>query len=562
MGSQTVGGTLITQWRLRSLSLLGLALILLWSLSPLGSQAVLRILSTTTKPISSLADITYINTRQPSYSGYQQFYTTWFPGFATLFSASLLAPEAVKNSSMDLWGNVKIPYFSSLSNISQDSNGWRKIPQNLNLTYSALFGIPLSGIPAGNTTLNLQSTYLDLTCTNINSNITRNPLDHSEFYNPGLISTKGPFVGALNLTVTTPWAIGYLGPDVTGFLPPELYGSPICLDCLPDYITSMNFAPGLLLYQDFEGLQNVTSIYCVPEQVYVESTILCTKNSGIESCAVIAQRLSILPHMPTTLTTLSFLQTFQGLASLLPNSTQQISFVDLMQNYIFDPTSDTFIQSAQWPGRSNITETNESRFLHLPLKDFGDRLAQVINAFLYGSMFNSTQFLTGAPFNYMQDWVGHPASFEGATSDAAIYDLILNQTSAITVIGNVTNTSEVYVCSWPWTALFLFATTALPVAALVAAVLEKTTLAREYLGYVSNLARESGFVSLPRGGVSMDGMQRTRGLRSVKVRLGDVGDVDGRYPVDSGIGVALSVGQLALGDLESTRRVDKRKLYL
>ena len=162
----------------------------------------------------------------------------------------------------------------------------------------------------------------------------------------------------------------------------------------------------------------------------------------------------------------------------------------------------------------------------------------------------------------MQDWVDHPASFQPATSDAAIYDLILNQTSAFTVTGNVTNAAEVYVCSWPWMGLFLFATTALPIAAVVAAVLEKKTLAREYLGYVSSLARESGFVGLPRGGAAVDGMQRTRGFRNVRVRLGDVGDLDAGYPLDTGIGVALSVGQLAMGDLERTRRVDNSKLYL
>ena len=110
MGSRTVGGTLATQFRLHSLSLVAIALIFLWLLSPLGSQAVLRILSTGTTPMTSPANITYVNTRQPNYSGDPLFQNTWFSGFASLFSATLVASPQIKNGSMDVWGNVKIPY--------------------------------------------------------------------------------------------------------------------------------------------------------------------------------------------------------------------------------------------------------------------------------------------------------------------------------------------------------------------------------------------------------------------------------------------------------------------
>lgn len=100
----------------------------------------------------------------------------------------------------------------------------------------------------------------------------------------------------------------------------------------------------------------------------------------------------------------------------------------------------------------------------------------------------------------------------------------------------------------------------IPLAALVSFLLSRLTLSRDYLGYVSSLARESKFVTFPDGGVGLDGMQRSRMCASKRVRLGDVGDVDGGWSI--GTGVALTVGRFALGDEGKTRGVDGRKLYL
>lgn len=554
MGSRTVGGTIATQFQLHSLSLVAVALIFLWLLSPLGSQAVLRILSTGTKSITTPSNVTYVNTRQPSYSGYTVFRDSWFSGFASLFSASLIASSDVKSGSMDIWGNVKIPYLSSLDSIPEDSDGWRQIPQDTNTTiYSSIFGIPISGLPAGNTTLNIESTYLELNCQNITSNITRNG---SNFYNSGLISTNGPFKSAQNVTAQTPWAIGYLGADVTALLPPELYSSPKCLDCLPDDVTSMTFFPGLLVYQDLEGVQNVTSVYCTPSQVYVESTVVCNKEiGGTQTCAVTAQRLSTLPHMPTELTSFSFGQTITGLSALLPNATQQINHIDLLQNYIVNPDDTTFIQSSQWPAfsPSSNSSNNESRFLNTSLKDFGNRFGQVMNAFLFGSFPNSTEFLTASS--------ALPNNTSGrASSQTNLLSSIQNLTATFTVPANITSQQEVYICHYSWLGAFVGAALAIPLAAIAAAILSRMTKARDYLGYVSSIVRESQYGGMPKGGVNMDGLERTRGLRNLRVRLGDVGDVERGFEI--GTGVALSVGQMAVGEEGATKKIERKKLYI
>lgn len=566
MGSRTVGGTFVTSLRLWPLTFLGLGLIALWSLSPLGSQAILRMVSTTNTVMPASPNLAYISTRQPSYSGDLRFQNTWFSGFASLFGASLLAPVAVKTSAMDLWGNVKIPLFSSLSDVPEDQNGWRAVPQNnASLTYSSLFGIPISSLPAGNATFNIESSYLELACSNRTSALTRiyapNSTQGGVFFNPGLISTSGPFRSGLNVTSDTAWALGYLGADAEQFLPSSNDPTNQCLDCLPTNLTTQSALSGLLLYQDYEGANNVTSIYCTPSQTYVESNILCTQTPTTQSCAVVSQRLSTLPHMPTTLTSLSFSSVFSGLSELLPLSIQKLSGVDTMQNYIVSPLDNNFIQSARMP-RLGITSTTsnisssatESRFLNLPLEDFSVRLAQILNTYLQGSTLNSTTYLTSSALS------ASPKSV--AMTPSALSSQIRN--ASITVPANTTALVQIYSASYPWITVSLISTTLLLAAAITAAIISRLTLTREYLPYVSSLLRESQFSSMPTGGVQLAGIARSRECKDLKVRLGDVGDVGAGWTV--GTGVKLPVGRIAIGDWDEgewgVERVRRGKLYV
>lgn len=564
MGSRTVIGTIVNQLQLWPLAYVGLGLIALWCLSPLGSQAILRMLSQIDSAVPASANLTYASTRQPSYSGDPRFQDSWFPGFASLFGASLVAPVTVKKSATDLWGNVKIPLLSSLSDLPQDENGWRSVPQrNASLIYSSLFGIPISGLRVGNSTFNIESTYLELSCANRSSMLTRtyapNSTDGGIFYSPGLISTLGPFRSGVNTTSDTNWALGYLGPDIESQLPSPSDAADQCLDCLPTNIQTQSTLPGIFIYQDFEGIHNVTSIYCTPSQAYIESTVLCIQTSTAQSCAVIAQRPSVIPHTPSTITSLSFSSILNGLSELLPLSVPKLSGVDLMQNYIVSPLDNNFIQSAIMPRKASTPQTSnvsspepESQFLNLPLEHFSIRLGQVLNSYLQASMMNFTTYLTGSDL---------PPS-NVSTNPSELASQIKNP--FITVPANTTRLIEVYSTSYPWTAIFLLSTTILLAAAITAAILSRLTFTRDYLPYVSSLLRESQFSSMPRGGVRLTGLARSRACKSLKVRLGDVGDVGAGWTV--GTGVALPVGRLAVGDWDEgecgVERVRSGKLYL
>jgi len=569
MGSRTVASSITTQVHLRKYNLIGLGLIILWSLSPIGSQAILYILESPLVPTLSSVNISYINTRQQSYASPEgAFRRIWFSGFTMLFGSSLLAPTAVKTSSMDLWGNVKIPFYSSIFNSSTivDEDGWVNIPDTFTPVHSALLGIPLSGIDLGNTTVTIESSYMQLNCTNqttINSNralpnetgVASDELDSAN--NSRIISTlispNGPFLSSRNVTFGTSWAIGYQGSDIAVFNEstsnstlPWTYPKS-CPDCLDERFTASS-DPGTLLYQEFDGLENATNVFCTPFQVYIESSITCEKTPDTKICKVTAQRLSRLPHNPESVTYLSFREVVLGVSALLPNLSP-LADNNPAQRYLYDPTSaDGVISGAA----SNLGDGQSPLALkEVSLAQFSDRLGQFLNTFIYASMWNTTAYTIGASFEGMTNTPlgGNAASFKPA-SPREIYEMIQNQTAAFTVPASLQKQIRIYKVSYPWAAVFTFATCAMLFSACGGVYFSRNTVVPDYLGYVSSLAKESPYVRMPNGGANLDGMDRARLMKDLRVRLGNV---------DEGRG---QVGRLAFARMEETGVVRKDSFYV
>lgn len=84
-------------------------MIFIWSLSPIGDQSILHILYTSVQPTSTASSVAYINSRQQSYSTpdlSSSFPQQWFNSLAIEMGSMLIAPTKVKNSTMDINGNV------------------------------------------------------------------------------------------------------------------------------------------------------------------------------------------------------------------------------------------------------------------------------------------------------------------------------------------------------------------------------------------------------------------------------------------------------------------------
>ncbi|WAO84650.1 Hypothetical protein NCS54_00187000 [Fusarium falciforme] len=145
MGSRIVGATIITQFSLRTFNPLGICLLLIWSFSPPGAQSLLRMLGSRLDPKMEPSIIVYFDTNGQ-----------------TRAARNL---GRIQGGSVDLWMNVKIPFLSRDSNAESDSEGWIEVDSSSDLdSFSSLAGIALTNVPTGNTTLSIESSYLDLNC--------------------------------------------------------------------------------------------------------------------------------------------------------------------------------------------------------------------------------------------------------------------------------------------------------------------------------------------------------------------------------------------------------------
>lgn len=161
--SSTLLNTVLTQVRLRMLSMCGVLLILVWAFSPVGGQSPLNILSTTTTLTVSEQPLQYAYLAPGSaFSGITS--TDVYGGFVeSLYVTSLLAASTSVQNSMDNFNNLKLPTLKGLGN-QTNSTGWVTTPQTKNVTYSSLVGVPITGINIlGNTSFLMDASYYDLT---------------------------------------------------------------------------------------------------------------------------------------------------------------------------------------------------------------------------------------------------------------------------------------------------------------------------------------------------------------------------------------------------------------
>lgn len=148
-GSQTVGSTVMTLFSFGSFNLLSILLLITWAFSPLGTQGLLRMESRRNEPRVKDITITYFDdgARSRLVKWQELFSTGSFgptPGMrslTSLYATLVTTPEATKFDTMDLWGNVRIPF------LNHTENEWRDLPSNSSeIEYSSLAGIPISNL--------------------------------------------------------------------------------------------------------------------------------------------------------------------------------------------------------------------------------------------------------------------------------------------------------------------------------------------------------------------------------------------------------------------------------
>ncbi|ETN39780.1 uncharacterized protein HMPREF1541_06006 [Cyphellophora europaea CBS 101466] len=479
MQSRTFFAAVTTQISLGLINITAIILLCTWTFSPLGSQACLRLITTKIEHTVSSSLVSHVDTITnqvfDSTSGVSSLLTSLKPTYVS----TILSPPATQNSSMDLWGNVKIPWMRD--DLEKDDEGWADLTKSSfsEDSYSALVGVPIANLANLNSSFVIETTYISLDC--------EKPKDEP------LVDIRTNFTTARNGT--------FLGPNTTvtdgsvGIYPSwqvamdqfvsnaYFYGYPQQLENFTsDEVKQANF-----LFQT----RNAVSI-CKIDQAYVESNVSCVAQNTVSTpgCAVRAQRLSSRKHAPSAVTTFSFPSTFEYLASewILATDKLSSSGYSSLAEYYLQNTSAQFILAGngrEYANYSNVTA-----------EQFSVRLGQLLN----------TWILAGQ-----------------VSADTMAYNLDHQNITA-----SYSEGEPVYVCSWGWLVAYCVSILVMLAAALLTIWCAFHTNIPDVLSYCSSLTRDSRYFEyMPGGGSTMDGLQRARLMRDVEIKLGDVGEPPG-----------------------------------
>lgn len=520
MQSRTFFSAVTTQLALRAVNATAVILLCAWTFSPLGSQACLRLISTRVEYSSSSSLVSHLDTVSDQVFAGSSSVSSLLTSLKPTYVSTILSPGAIKNSSMDLWGNVRIPWLRE--DLEKDEAGWADLTKSRNSekSYSSLIGIPVSNLANANSTFAIETTHITLDCAtpedvaliDIATNITL--LRNGTFFGPNttLVDDSDgiyPFWQvAMDQFVSTDYVYGY---------PQQL-----------ENFTSNDISAPTLLFQTRNAVSR-----CKIRQAYVESNVSCSAQSTVSTpaCAVQAQRRSLKKHAPATITTFSFPTTFAFMSQQWIRATDKLSSsgYSSLAEYYLQNTSTQFILAGN--------DREYANYGGVTAEQFSTRLGQLLN----------TWILAGQ-----------------VSADTMDYSMSHLNATALYSEGVLT-----YVCSWTWLAVYCASIAVMFAAALITIWCALHTTVPDVLGYCSSLTRDSKhFEQMAGRGSTMDGLQRAKAMQHVKVRLGEVdgpSDVkETRFQQPGGFRNEIpsqQLGMLAIGPSNQVHMAKRGKVY-
>jgi hypothetical protein len=448
---------------LKALSFIGLPLTLVWFLSPLGGQAALRLLHTSRETIHTNGTVQYLNP--------DAFLDSFLMGgsamnsarstFTSIFLASLLSSSKYQETPMDLWGNVKVPPLTALSNTDL-VDGWRLVDPSRNATtYSSLIGIPIANISTqGKSEFTFKSRQFDVNCTtNIQAAAS-------------IVNMSGQETWKLDLKDSKKGCLSW--------------PCPITLSSL-DHTERT---------EDRKDVR-ITFAECTIGFNYVETAVSCNG----ATCRADKIRNITGPWN-----------------AIIEGQAQH----QLWNIFTFLPTTDNNnVGSAGARGSTNMEKWmfNPKDFIGVSYENvdlwrldpevLGQRLEILVNTF-WQSTYATTALSGKLPSNltslqYAEGLQLYP-SLVFDSSDAQLSE----------------ETEDRYQCEWVWITSLLICSIILQIAALTGLVLRYLTLAPDILGYVSSHTFLNPYLPVPTGGTTLNGLERTALLKGTRVRIGDV----------------------------------------
>lgn len=498
LGSTTMTGTVTTMIDSRHVGISSLVLALVWSLSPLGGQATLRVLLQQPEAHRSVATLPYldVNTTFPS-----RFIVSSYGGLQipvnALFTGSLGASGQVRNSTLDSWGNVKIPMMERLPGYKgAGSTEWVELGENPeSAVYSSLLGIPIANLPrTGETTFSLETSYVTMDC-----DVREATMANDTSGAGRVVSDAADGCESQNLCYTrfTWGAMSTAQNPANSTLPPRCEDPKVPARTLLYYNQDND--------RGTETNYTATLANCSLSTSYVEVRIACT---GWD-CAPAAVRPSTLTTNPSRNVTFLdscgdgfeyatgyFLQLFQTVTERGYSHGRP----SVIQNYLVDPDL-----------ALNATAVLTNPPVHTVGGDtFSVRLAQLLNTYWLAVVGPEALFL------------GHPADFSSLSTKT--YNTTLLEAQAA-----VDERADTLRYDAGWMAVLVVSVAVLLAAAAAGLALDLRIRVPRLLMNVSTMTRGNPNFGVPVGGGALSDEKRARLLADVRVRFGETEVRDGTH---------------------------------
>ena len=460
LGSRAIGSTFMTLIDLRSYNLLGLLLVLLWAISPLGGQASLRTPSLEQTLRIESSNFTYFDWATPwdAFGGLVDAENR--PIWAATYIAALAASGAVKRSSQDAYGNIKVPFIEAIDGYDTAKDGhWLPVPSSSDIEYSSLLGVPSSSqMSTANVSFNMESAYMTLACGNtsiLSINDFKPPSDWFDTgFSPGLeIATDGS------------------------------NGS-------QDTNSVRDISKPRQVWFNGHSEEGIAVTKCNLTTTYVELNISCID----KVCNAKAIRPSQLNNESSTWSVLDQHNNAPVFFGELVNASQSsgASIPSGSESYVLEPDN-PFGNVLSYPDYSKVDSTL-----------FSTRYSQLLNTYYACQL---------APF-----------AITGAATLPYNNSFISERYLSRNVDGTTFQPEKVFICHQGWLAIQLLSSLTMTLCGIISAIFTIMRRGPDILSSFSSLTRDNVFMakSVPDGGSDVDGNRRARYLRNVKVMLGDV----------------------------------------
>ena len=446
------------------------------------------------------------------------------PTLSVLLGASMLGSDSMRKSSLDQYGNVRIPYLPQLATATD----WSQVPgPGEQSNWVSLTGLMVSDQAISNeSNFIVNTSYIEATCSD---------------------AVLLPFAGDNNLLSSTIAKAGFhQHPGVSGSPKSDAFGGPDGNEPNTLLVDSNSLDDGdKIVGTDDEG-EGITK----DELTYLPSPVnlfYASKVRWLDDHSHIEVYNCSLTH---------------------PLAEAKVTCEEARCNVLQMRPSEVKAESGNSLPFSFSEYSNFLRFIPSSLGASGSRdTPTAIDQFMLGSPSPLTQGDTPFVENYEnitgEVFAGRLTTLLNTIWQASIApgSIALGSSANFSAISSLSTAASVkaikpqaqYAVNLWHAALLIVITFMLVICAIAGMILSKITKAPDVLGYVSTMTRDNEYVRVPEGGSTLDGMQRARYLARMKVQLANV------RPEDEAGRIALR--SLGGGDDANTGRLMRNCLY-